>query len=352
MKVSKIILLMLLCCVLLLSLVACTDSQTSPVTPERVMLDVDCGWEMQPNLGNIQPPFPISDNQTLKITDSLDDYSKVNTFTGISTPHTKDSSTLFNGNGIQLVRHYIGSPTLLNPPFVSELEDYEFLMDTINNLVFSKDHSERDDYDRRLIIYTFEKNDGRLNNTDQFYICADGTVLKRIEEDQGIVFYESLTPVDYYQISAMGIKYSQLTHYTYWFGQLGSNHTYKLCISGPMGHRDFTREEAEEILPTLLNLDNMGITEMTNIINHKLNYPLEDYIKISVYEARPSDESNPYEEQTFYLSPDGKLRQFRTGFAYFYYSGEREWFECNHILESVENFDYNAFLKLFDSENF
>ena len=123
--------------------------------------------------------------------------------------------------------------------------------------------------------------------------------------------------------------------------QISSNN-YRLCISSLTGHRDFTLDEAEEILSPLLNVN--GRIEMVPKTNHPLPQPVDSYIKITeYYSSGPSD----IEEHTVYLTPDGKIiNHLRTIVANRYYSGDWESFECNLMWISVEDFDYDAFLKL------
>ena len=78
---KRILYPILLCSLLVVVLAACSKPSTTPEPLERVMLDVECGWELPLS-------FPDNPEGILKITDSLDDYSEEHTFTGIRTPET------------------------------------------------------------------------------------------------------------------------------------------------------------------------------------------------------------------------------------------------------------------------
>lgn len=321
-------------------LVACAKPSINPVSSEKVMLDVECGWEQPPSL-------PDNPDDTLIITDSIDDYSEQYIFTGLRTPELVEGPIFFDGTAIELSRYEVSHSHTWVRAFVSRAEDYKYIASSLNELEFSDIPSERTCEDYRIIIDIYEQEYDEVNEKDKFYVCADGIVLiLAYVEDGFAIYYESLTPIDYYHISALHFKYSQrIRNITWEFSSQTIPKYYRLCISSSSLHRDFTLEESEEILTFLLNVKDVRQIEMVTKINHKQPSPLESYVKITEYTLYTL---NPLEikEQTIYLTPEGKLiYHLGTTFGERYYSGHWESFKCNRMFISIEDFDYDTFLE-------
>lgn len=342
MNIGKLFLI-LLCTVLLFGLAACTNSNANLEVSEKIMLGVECGWQEPPKL-------PNNPEGILVITDSLDDYKKEHTFTGIRSPEIVEEPSLFNGKAMKIGRYWkFGEPTdniMHYANFVSIKEDYKYLEDSLNDLSFSSEPSERFWDEFRVVIWTY---DDKLNAKYEYLICADGIVGRcNLEERGERVYYESLTPVDYYQFSALQIKYTKRTNNIYWkFHEVDDPHKYKLCISGPNVHRDFTLEEAEELLYSLTEADDIKNIQIGTTVNHPAVYSPDTYIKITEYYCPYYDDETKVELQTFYLAPDGTLRRdFVEANLKFYENSEIEHFEASFMSVSIEKFDYVALLRL------
>ena len=322
---------------LMISLVACAPVLDSP--PEaapRVMLEVDCGWQ------DIVADWSSHQDGRLVITDSRDSYTESHTFTGIFSPETAEDVS-FDGKAIRMER-------LDNdyPPaniFVSEEEDYQYLAGILDALQFSPEAqvSYRPGHSVRIIVYTFEQGDESWNSTGQYYICADGIVLKWVgEEDGADIYYESLTPIDYYQVSALEIKYSRYDYTMYWecTGDIEPA-AYRLCISDKNGgHRDFTLEEARDLLPSHPLGKNADLV-LVSQINPLPPNNTEDYLKITEYSSKVVS------ERTYYLSPEGKLTRFLT-YGGSHHGGDFEVFYLSLIFASEKAFDYDAIVHLLE----
>ncbi len=325
---------------------SCTPSPPEEEPGPRVMLEVEsCGW---------QPPV-ISNTNTdgkLVITENPDIQANPIEFFDIYSPDDSKVTT-FNGRRILLERHDVTwPPASEEDAFISDEDDFNYLNNIVENLTFIPEKSERSELDARLVLTVYDEQEGAMQITQRFFICRDGVVLKKAgsEEIDGSkygVYHESSAPVDYYQCSAIELKYSHFHRIFYWecfencYGgtrQLNPEN-YRLCISSPSGHRDLTLDEAKELLPSIPAYETIAQLNRFSLGN------ANNYAKITEYTLQPNGER---EEKTYYLSPEGKLISYRDFICSSYHNQEMECYHLSMVWEAKDTLDYSKFLNLLE----
>jgi len=327
---KPILLILLAVC---LSISGCT-STTPPTDTEKVMLSADCGWQEIEDFG--------SREGRLVITDSIDGFQESHEFTGIKFPA---GGGMVGDTAIFLGRFYPGGayPMVtfeeMSKSFVTDVEELNWIIETLEKLTFSTVKNTRRETEARVVAEVFKKG---KKEPDIYWVCADGIVLKEGEEDGYTCFYESSTPIDYYFISALQLKYEQETHsYFLSCAQITAPEQYRLCISSNTGHRDFTLEEARDLFSGLEGME----LAFTEVVNPDPIANLESYLKITEYTSPLEGGENV--SRSFYLSPEGRLKIFsKNNLAYFYWNDEQEILDVYWLLESEPVLDYSEFLKL------
>lgn len=333
--------------ILLVLLAVCLSVSGCIATPsgnEKVMLDVECGWQEIKDFGS----GPREGR--LIINDSIDGFIESHEYTNIKSPvggGMVEDTAIFLGRYFPDGQYPAITFEEKFKSFVANVADYDWLIGTLENLTFSTAKNTRSDTDARVVVEVFRKDNDDWNEPDIYWVCADGIVLKEGIEEGYTCFYASHTPIDYYNVSALQVKYEQITHSYYlscFSPQITRPEQYRLCISSNKGHRDFSLAEARDLFS---DKEGKELAALTGVVNPDLAANLESYLKITEYSSL---HDGKIESTTYYLSPEGKLTIFRDldTFIHCYWNGEQEQFNVLLLWESEPVLDYSEILKLLD----
>lgn len=332
---------------LTLSLLAssCQSQSTPSGQQERVMLDVECGWQEIEGL----IAGASSREGRLEITDSID-WEVSHEYTGINTPVEAYGDEEQRDTAYYLGRFWLGGfyPAISTEnaikASVAAAADHDYIKKALADLEFSTATSSRRETEAMIVVNVYVRDGEDWSITPAYYICLDGVVLKEGRGGEQICYYESLNKIeDYYYFSALQEKYERdsedIVLKCFEDGEK-SPEQYRLCIANKKGHRDFTLQEAKKMFA---GKDDQ--IRLTRTVNPDPPPDLESYLKITEYLFQ----NEKVESQTYYLSPEGRLMQYRDLLFYKDYDNERwERTKAFFLYQTKPILDYNEFLNLLE----